>query len=452
MYQKVNVGMFGLGTVGVGVINYLRQFYDSSKTGLEIHVSKICVRDPAKIRDVNVQRHLTKNPDDILEDPTINVVVEVMGGIEPAGPYIKRALSNGKHVVTANKSLLTHYDDSEMQQRAGELIRQGKWPKGYGGWHAFLAALSNKTNIAFEASVCGEIPVIEVVSAMPSRREIRALEGIINGTSNYLLTRMSQGIAYETALKEAQGKGFAESDPSLDVDGIDAAQKLAILSTLIFGNRIELPQIMCDSMKGITTQDVRYAQEFGYVIKPIAKAVRHEGNLLELRVAPTLLPKSDNLSFVNSERNAVSLYFKGRDEPLTLEGLGAGRMPTARSVVADIVRVVTSPHESRYWIYNLFTCSPQDYSGLMQMLVSPYYLRLDVDDKPGVLGNVGTIIGANGVNIEEVRQMQNEKKDGSIPMVLLVGPANELTIIKMIDELQNQSYVKEILKIRRKPK
>jgi len=202
----------------------------------------------------------------------------------------------------------------------------------------------------------------------------------------------------------------------------------------------------------IYSSAVAYMLLPGYVIKPIAKAVRHEGNLLELRVAPTLLPKSDNLSSVNSERNAVSLYFKGRDEPLTLEGLGAGRMPTARSVVADIVRVVTSPHESRYWIYNLFTCSPQDYSGLMQMLVSPYYLRLDVDDKPGVLGNVGTIIGANGVNIEEVRQMQNEKKDGSIPMVLLVGPANELTIIKMIDELQNQSYVKEILKIRRKPK
>ena len=223
-YPSVRIGMFGFGIVGQGVVQYLRHLYEPSKTGLNIEVAKICVTDLQKPRDVQVDSTLlTTNSDEILENPSIDVVVEVMGGIEPAGPYILRALDNRKHVVTANKAFLTqpikeeligHVDTSyEMQQ-----LGAGKWPKTLGGYVAFLSALTNKRNIGFEASVCGEIPVIDVVSSLPTNYEINALEGIINGTSNYILTRMSQGADYANALKEAQLPGKTRGNIRLDVD------------------------------------------------------------------------------------------------------------------------------------------------------------------------------------------------------------------------------------------
>lgn len=453
--NQVNIGMFGLGTVGKGVVKYLNQFYDPEKTGLELNIAKICVQNISKKRDVRLRKGvLTANPDDILENPEIDVVVEVMGGIEPAGSYILRALENEKHVVTANKAFLTQQRQEDYRSTTGEqyklLLAEGKWPKDLGGYLVFISALSRHKNIGFEASVCGEIPVIDVVFSIPSNKDVVALEGIINGTSNYILTRMSGGASYEKALSQAQKKGLAEADPSFDVDGIDAAQKLAILSTLIFGYRVDVSQILRESISTITQQDIRYANEFKYVIKPLASVKRYGEELLELRVGPTLIKPTDNLANINDETNAVSLYFKGRDKPLTLSGEGAGMMPTGRAVVTDIVSVVKNSPESRERIYNLFTCPPNDFSELVQQLESSSYLRINVENRVGVLGDIASFLGAYGISIEEVRQKKEDQIDKTIPLVMLLESAKEEKIRNAVEAIKGFDFVKDVLRIRRK--
>ncbi len=461
MYQKANIGMFGLGTVGTGVVEYLKKFYDPEKTGIELNLSKICVRDLTKPRGIKLDKSLlTTNPDDILNDPSIDVVVEVIGGIEPAGAYIQRALKSNKHVVTANKAFLTHSAGDGIplcnKDQYESDLEAGKWPRGFGSCLSFVSARSGKLNIGFEASVCGEIPVIETVSNLPSKNYVVALEGILNGTSNYILTKMSHGQSYDAALKRAQAKGLAEADPSFDVDGKDASQKLAILSTLIFGRRVEVSQISCESIKPIAQQDIKYARDMGYVIKPLAFAKKH-GEGLELKVCPTLVPKRDILSSVNLEMNAVSLHFKGRKEPMTLYGAGAGMMPTASSVVKDIVSVLKDSPESRAGIYNLFT----DLSGFncdqSSEFKSPCYLRLNVIDQPLILSLVSSILGQHSINIEELKQVKRDKVGSVIPIAMLLGPTTEESINQAIEQIKNLNEgfkkeesmpIKEVLKIR----
>ncbi len=453
--KVVNIGMFGLGTVGKGVVKYIRDFYDPEKTGFGINIEKICVRDLDKKRGVRLRKGiLTTNPDDILENPNIDVVVEVMGGIDPAGMYILKALSNKKNVVTANKALLTQqYKEEYGLTTKGEydmLMSKGVWPNTLGGYTVFIATLIENQNIGFEASVCGEIPVIDVVSAIPSSRDVVALEGIINGTSNYILTRMSEGKSYELVLKQAQRKGLAEEDPSFDVDGIDAAQKLAILSTLIFGYRVDVSQILHESIAPVTLQDIKYANEFGYKIKPLAMARQHGEEMLELRVGPTLIRNTDSLADINNETNAVSIYFEGRDEPETLIGKGAGEMPTGRAVVKDIVSVVKNSFESRSGIYNLFTCPPNDFSELIPQIESSSYLRVNVEDRAGVLGIITTLLGGYGISIDSMRQQKEDKIDNIIPVALLLDPAKERQIRHAVEAIKGFDFVKEVLRMRRK--
>jgi len=448
MYPTYTIGMLGLGTVGCGVVKYLREHYAPSKTGLNIEIGKILVRDISKPRKVEVDAPLlTTNPDDILENLNIDVVVEVMGGIEPAGPYILRALGNGKHVVTANKALLAHPSSKYHTGEVDRLISEGKWPNGFGGNIAFLAALTNQRNLGFEASVCGEIPVIDVISAVPSSNAVVALEGIINGTSNYILTKMSEGKSYQGALKEAQDRGFAEADPSFDVDGLDAAQKLALLSTLIFGKLVEVPEISRESISSVTAEDIRYAKDFGYIIKPIAVAEKHaEG--LELRVCPALISEKNPLANVNNETNAVSIYFSGREEPMTLRGKGAGMIPTASSVVADIVRVIKDSHESRSSIYNLFTCSPENPMEAAEQFLSRFYLKFIVKDEPMVIAGLATSLGKMGISIESIEQQIRDKKDNLIPVVLLTHSASEYSVNEALAEIKKQPYLQGFLKLR----
>lgn len=454
-YNKTKIGIFGLGTVGSGVVRYLQDFYNPEKTGLEIEVEKICVKNLDKKRDIEVDpKILTSNPDDIIENPDIDTVVELIGGIEPAGVYILKALEKGKNVVTANKALLSlPYEEKGINCSGKEFEvyeKQGKWPRGMGGSLLFIAALGNKKHIGFEASVCGEIPIINAVSNMPSKTDIAKLEGIINGTCNYILTKMENGMNYEQALGEAQMKGFAEQNPGFDINGNDAAQKLAILSTIIFGHRVEVPDITCESIAEITKDDVRYAKEWGYKIKQISLAKKYvdkDNEILELRVCPTLVPKNNLLADIDNEDNAVSLYFNDRSEPLTLVGKGAGMMPTARSVVQDIVEVNISSHRSRYYLYNLFT----DFSwknGDKGQFKSASYLRASVADELGVLGKISTLLGEYKLNINSVVQREEDKKNGTIPLTMLLNPTTEENMNKVLEELKKLECVKNVLRMR----
>lgn len=457
MYQKANVGMFGLGTVGSGVVKYLKEFYDPEKTGVELNLSKICVRSLDKPRSVRIDKSLlTTNPKDILDNPSIDVVVEVIGGIHPAGEYIERALKNGKHIVTANKALLTHSAVDNNSSHAKDPESRVLSGVSLGGYSAFACAMAEKVNLGFEASVCGEIPIIDVVSNLPSNNYVIGLEGILNGTSNYILTKMSRGQSYDNALKNAQVKGFAESDPSFDVDGKDASQKLAILSTLIFGRRVELSQVNCESITPISEQDIMYAEDMSYVIKPLSLARKHK-DYLELRVCPTLLPKTDILSSVNFEMNAVSLYFKDRKEPMTLYGAGAGMMPTASSIIKDIVAVLKDSPESRASVYTLFT-SFNNFANQSCEFNSPYYLRVNVADQPRVLSSITNILGQHDINIEELKQVKRLKRGGTIPVAMLLSPTTEDSMNSAVEQIKslNQGLkvkdflVKEVLKMRRK--
>ena len=453
-HNKTKIGIFGLGTVGSGVVRYLQDFYNPEKTGLEIEVEKICVKNPNKKRDIEIDpKLLTSNPDDILENPNIDTIVELIGGIEPAGVYILRALERGKNVVTANKALLSlPYEKRGVcsHEEFESYEKQGKWPLGVGGGLLFISALTSKRHIGFEASVCGEIPIINAVSNMPSKADIAKLEGIINGTCNYILTKMEKGMNYGQALREAQKKGFAEQNPEFDVNGNDAAQKLAILSTIIFGHRIEVPDITCESIAEVTEEDAKYAKEWGYKIKQISLAKRYEGGdneILELRVCPTLVPKNNLLAGIDNEDNAISLYFSDRIEPLTLVGKGAGMMPTARSVVQDIVEVNISNHRSRYYLYNLFT----DFSwknGDKGQFKSASYLRASVSDEPGVLGKISTLLGEYKVNINSVVQREEDKRNGTIPLTMLLNPTTEENMNKVLEELKKIECVKDVLRMR----
>ena len=251
-------------------------------------------------------------------------------------------------------------------------------------------------------------------------------------------------------MKEAQAKGIAESDPSFDVGGWDAAQKLAILSTLIFGHRVEVAQIRRESTRPITKRDIDYARDFGYVIKPLAIARRVDAEYIDLVVSPFLVPGHDALSSIDYEMNAVSLYFEGAKNPQTLIGEGAGRKPTARSVVKDIVAVVKSTPESRASTYNLFTCAPRDFSGSSGYSTSSSYLRLNVDDRPGVLAEVTRILGSRGINIQTFEQKEEHKENGAIPVAMLLGSTIEKNIASAMAELNGLSSVHEMLRIRRK--
>jgi homoserine dehydrogenase len=426
-YPKIRIGMFGLGTVGQGVMRYLAEKYTPRKTGYEIEVGKICVAHPDKKRKVQVDPALlTTNPDDILKDPSIDVVVELIGGIEPAGPYIMRALQEGKHVVTANKALLTHEvqkPHSGKPMEATRLIDQGKWPDWGPGCILFYGETGITRNIGFEASVCGELPIIDTVARIPSSTDIITIEGIVNGTCNYILSRMSGMMPYEDALRFAKELGLAEADESLDVDGIDAAQKLVLLSTLIFGKPTRLSHVRCDSIRKIAPADIYYSHKFGYEIKQIALANQYEDGDIELSVGPTLVPIGNILADVDDQSNIVNLYLKGRDDPIFIGGRGAGMEPTAQSVIQDIVTVVRDSPESRSSMYNLFLPDSEEREPAAYRTQQKWYIRLDVDDRARVLERTSGALGQAGIDVASMIQEQEQRKGTIIPMAFITHPA-----------------------------
>ncbi|GLB59694.1 homoserine dehydrogenase [Cytobacillus sp. NCCP-133] len=399
--DSISIGLLGLGTVGSGVVQIIEKHQDKlmHQVGCPVVVKKVLVKDLDKERAVKVdQEMLTVNPDDILNDHDIDVVIEVMGGIEETRNHLKTALNNGKHVVTANKDL--------MAVHGPELL---------------AAASQNGCDLFYEASVAGGIPILRgLVDGLASDR-ITKMMGIVNGTTNFILTKMSKnGSAYDEVLKEAQELGYAESDPTSDVEGLDAARKMAILSTLGFSMNIDLDDVKVKGITEITEEDLQYGKQLGYTMKLIGIAHR-EGEKVEVSVQPTLLAESHPLASVQDEYNAVYVYGEAVGETM-FYGPGAGSLPTATAVVSDLVGVMKN---MRLGVNGKSAVTPQYKKKLKgaKEIYSKYFLRLHVKDEVGTFANITSIFSDHHVSFEKILQLPLKEK-GLAEIVLVTHQAS----------------------------
>ncbi|UQD53195.1 homoserine dehydrogenase [Bacillus methanolicus] len=419
--EAIQVGLLGLGTVGSGVVKIIENHQDKlmHQVGCPVKVKKILVQDLNKKRDVEVDpAQLTTNADDILQDPDIDVVIEVMGGVEETRNYLLKALSEKKHVVTANKDL--------MAVHGSELL---------------TAASANGCDLFYEASVAGGIPILRsLVDGLASDR-ITKMMGIVNGTTNYILTKMSKhGRAYEEVLKEAQELGYAEADPASDVEGLDAARKMAILATLGFSMKIDLDDVKVEGITRVTEEDIQYGKQLGYTMKLIGIAHR-EGEKVEVSVQPTLLSDSHPLASVNDEYNAVYVYGEAVGETM-FYGPGAGSLPTATAVVSDLVGVMKN---MRLGVNGANAVTPQYQKKLKgpDEIYSKFFLRLHVKDEVGVFANITSIFSEHSVSFEKILQMPL-KENGLAEIVLVTHQASLQDYEDILVKLRDLNAVHEI--------
>ncbi len=419
--DKVNIGIIGFGTVGVGVIKALKEksVFLQKKAGVKIRVKKICDINLRRRRDVNVnKRLLTKDPNQILQDPDIGIVVELVGGIHPAKEIIINALNNKKHVVTANKALLA---------------QEGK--------DIFKAAEKNGMDIYFGASVAGGVPIIKALRESLVANRIDAIFGIVNGTSNYILTEMSrEGYSFSKALQEAKKHGYAEKRPSLDIKGVDSAHKLVLLALLGFGKFVKMEDIYIEGILDISDSDIKYAKEFGYRVKLLAIAKAEKGEL-EVRVHPTLLSKEHLLSNVSGVYNAVYVHGDMIGSVL-FYGRGAGRNPAASAVVADIVDLARNLKLNAAGRVPPYSKSiPIKKIKEIDEIESRYYIRFSAVDVPGVLAKISGILGRYGISIASVAQKER-KQARIVPIVMMTHEAREKSMRKALAEIDRLSAIK----------
>jgi len=406
--DAIRIGMIGCGVVGQGVMRILSEHADTiqRRLGSALEVRRIVVRDLAAVRSAQVPRErLSTDVNDLLADPQIDLIIEVMGGVEPAGSYVRRALESGKSVVTANKALLA--------AQAHPLIELAE-KKG--------------ADLYFEAAVAGGVPVIRTLREALASDRILAVRGIINGTSNYILSRMREaGLDFAAALAEAQRAGYAEADPTLDVGGGDAAHKLTILATLAYGAELDVAAIHCEGIDQVAAEDIRFAERFGFVIKPLAVARQLPDGSLDLRVHPALVDQKAVLASVGGALNAVRIDGAAVG-PSFLSGLGAGAMPTAVSVVSDVIDAARNLHsDARSRVPQRAFQGAQVSRMTVQNIAEHrcrFYLRFSVRDRSGVLGRIASRLGEHDVSIE---QMVQEGHGGNDPVsvVILTHPARE---------------------------
>ena len=425
MSESIRVGLLGCGTVGTGVIRILEENRADivGRLGAPIEVVQIMVRDVERERDPIVPRHLlTSDPAEVL-NADVHVVVEVMGGYEPARTLLLEALSRGHHVVTANKALLARH-----------------------GGEIFKAADDAHRDVIFEASVGGGIPIIRTLREGLASDRIHAIYGIINGTSNFMLTAMAQqGRAYDEVLREAQARGFAEADPTMDVGGIDAAQKLNILVSISFGIAIPFESILTEGIDTVSAVDIKFARQFGYTIKPLAIAKAHEDGSIEARVHPTLIPSSSMLASVNGVFNAVMVQSHALG-PVLFYGQGAGMMPTAASVVSDIIELGRNIQRGTSGRLPHLAFHPQHTSLRVQRdsqrTRCAFYLRFNVRDQSGVLSRISGILGDHGISIKQMVQ-DTSLPDQPVPVVLLTHEATEGDVRAALQQIDTLDFVLE---------
>jgi len=426
--KKVKIALLGLGNVGRGVWMILNSNKEEimKRCGYEVEVAKVLVRDKNKPRGVDIPNELvTTDFNEILEDDTIKIVVEVMGGMEPARDYMLKCMDKKKHIVTANKMLLATGGD-ELFEKADE---QG-------------------IMFQYEASVAGGIPIIKGINESLTANKIETLYGIVNGTTNYILSKMElEDVDFDDVLKEAQEKGYAEADPTSDIEAYDAQYKLAILASLAFGSKIDVKNVYREGITSIESVDMKYAKEFKMAIKLLAIAKEVNGKV-ELRVHPTMIPKKHPLANVYDSYNAV--FIKGNAVgDLMFYGRGAGDLPTGSAVVSDIVSIVRS---------NVDTENPNPVvknnlweREILEMgaVSSKFYIRATVLDESGVLGEITAILGRHNVSIRSVIQ-KGDEEEGQVTIVLVTHKTNEAQIdnaVKEIKELKSVDKIDNIIRI-----
>ena len=425
MKKTVNIGLIGFGTIGSGVVETFNRNLPliEDKVGANLVLRKIVDLDIVTDRGVQVDPQLlSTNVDDILEDPEMDIVIELIGGYQPALNFILKAMKNGKHVVTANKALLAKHWEEIME-----------------------TARENQVRVCFEASVGGGIPLLEPLNDSLAANQIQSIYGIINGTANYILTKMSEeGRDFEEVLKEAQKLGYAEQDPTFDVEGVDTAQKLIILTILGFGIFIEQEKLHVEGISMITPQDIQFAsRELGCVIKLLAISQLVDGSL-EVRVHPTLLPEDHLLAAVKGVFNGI--YIVGDVVgPVMMYGPGAGMLPTASAVVSDCMDIIGDPEKPLYYgpqKSNVDSIKP------MSEVESRYYLRISAIDKPGVLHAISGILSGLNISIESVNQ---EKRDEGheVPIFIVTHHAKEQNMLQAVEMIENlESVTKDMVFIR----
>lgn len=414
----MNIAILGMGNIGQGVLKILNENKNeiTKRCGVEIIVKKVLVRDLHKKREVQVEDGvLTDNFDDILQDDSIKIVIELMGGLEPAKEYMLKSMKAKKHVVTANKLAIAE---------------EGK--------DLFDESINSNVLFYYEASVCGGIPIINGINTSLTANRIQSIFGIINGTTNYILTKMSQEeCSFEKALKEAQDLGYAEADPTSDVEGYDAMYKLNILSRIAFGTTTK--DIYKEGITKIKRIDIKYAKEFGYTIKMLAIA-REEDGSLELRVHPTMIPLNHPLANINDSFNAVLLKGNAVGD-LMFYGRGAGDLPTGSAVISDIISII---HKMDSKLINENVIVDRNLSlKHIDDVECEYYIRVMVEDKYGVLSNISTIFANNKVSILSCIQ-KADRKDNNVNLVFITHKAKESRIRKSLKEIEESDGINNV--------
>ena len=423
--RKINIGLIGFGTVGTGVLKILRSNSKMirERLGASIVVKKIADLDIKSDRGIKVNKDLlTTSVEEIINDPSIDLVVELIGGFEPAKTILLSAINKGKHVVTANKALLAEY-----------------------GIELLEAAHKRKVDIGFEGSVAGGIPIISAIKEGLSANQIRFILGILNGTANYILSKMTnEGGKFKDILKEAKQQGYAENDPTLDIEGLDTAHKLAILINMAYGTTITFKEIYTEGISHIEPLDIEFARELGYRIKLLAISRQINGRV-EARVHPTLIPVTHLLSKVEGTYNAIFIDGDAVG-PCMFYGKGAGMMPAASAVVSDIIDISRNIASEINHRVPLFSYQREFLKKVkiknIKEVVTRYYLRFSVVDCPGVLSKISGILGRHNISIHSVIQKSRRVK-GVVSIFLLTHEAREADVRKALNEIDRLSVVQD---------
>jgi homoserine dehydrogenase len=430
--NPVNVGLLGLGTVGGGTLNVLTRNADeiARRAGRGIQITHAAAKayDPTSLSGLeNIE--ITDDAFSVVDNPDVEIIIELIGGYSPARELVLKAIENGKHVVTANKALIAMH-----------------------GNEIFAAAQEHGVTVAFEAAVAGGIPIIKAVREGLAANRIEWIAGIINGTGNFILSEMrDKGREFNDVLKEAQMLGYAEADPTFDVEGIDAAHKLTILGSIAFGIPLQFEKTYTEGITKIEPQDVEYANDFGYRIKHLGITRMTESGI-EMRVHPTMIPQRRLIANVDGVMNAVLIQGDAVG-PTLYYGAGAGSEPTASAVLADVVDVVralTSDPENR--VPHL-AFQPGELVKLpilpIEAVETAYYLRMQVDDKPGVVAKIATILADSGISIEAIQQKEPAKEDSTVPLVMLTQKVVEKRLNEAMAKIEQLDSVSgEIMRIR----
>ena len=416
MEKKIKIGLIGLGTVGSGVFKTLQNFEN-------VEITKIAVRNKNKKRNIkNLDESIiTDNPYEVVNDPEIQIVAELVGGIDPAFDLIKTAIKNGKHIVTANKELLAKH-----------------------GEELFNFAEANNKVVLYEAAIAGGIPLIMPIKTILAGNKINKIKAILNGTTNYILTKMDvQGASYEDVLKESQELGYAEADPTGDVEGFDAAYKITTLATIAFGKRIKIDKVYREGITKISPDDMKAANEMGYKIKLIASAELNKDGRADVRVHPMLVPKSKTLAHIDYVTNAVSLTGHPVGD-VTLSGPGAGEFPTASSVVGDILAIAAELGKTDY-ILPMMRCHHDENAVMMDVseTENKYYLSITAQNSKGVIGRIGKACEENNISLASI--VQKEVAEGTAARITVITElCREKDMQNVISIFNNDSAITKV--------